>query len=143
MIALQTYESSVEPGRADPDVADLYLSELLVQCRSGAAQILVAELDARVIGWIGVVPQYTSEDVLERYRDFAYITDLIVLEAYRGKGVGRQLLATAEKYCESKGAKRIRVGVLARNGHAHRVYAAAGFRDYEVILEKEIGKHGG
>src|SRR5262249_11929282 len=106
-------------------------------------EILVAETDGLVVGWIGVVSQYTSDDVLERHRDFAYITDLIVLEAYRGRGIGRQLLEAAEAYVASKGATRLRVGVLAANVKAHRVYAVAGFRDYELILDKEITKHGG
>src|SRR5215470_4665318 len=84
MIALQTYERSVEPDRADPDVSvKLYLKELIAKCQSGIAEILVAEADARIVGWIGVVARHTSEDILGRHRQFAYITDLIVLEGYR------------------------------------------------------------
>ncbi|HEV8122207.1 MAG TPA: GNAT family N-acetyltransferase [Candidatus Polarisedimenticolia bacterium] len=140
MDALQNYERSVEPDRADPeDVVEPYVNDLLAKRHNGTVEILVAEIDTRVVGWIGVVAQYTSEDILERHRKFAYITDLIVLEACRGRGVGRRLLEAAEAYAASKGARRLKVGVLAANGAAHRVYAAAGFRDYEVILAKEIG----
>jgi len=145
MIALQAYERSVEADRADPEaVAEPYVDDLLAKCRGGTAAILVAEADGRVVGWAGVVARHTSEDILERHREFAYITDLIVLEAYRGHGIGRRLLEGAEAHAASKGARRLRVGVLAANEGAHRVYAAAGFRDYEVILAKEIetgGRH--
>jgi ribosomal protein S18 acetylase RimI-like enzyme len=141
MVALQTYEGAVEPNRADPAlVVEPYLKDLAAKCRSGVAEILVAAIDGRVVGWVGVVARYTSDDILERHRQFAYITDLIVLEGYRGQGIGRQLLGAAEAYAASKGARHLRVGVLAANVNAHRVYAAAGFRDYEVILDKEIGE---
>jgi GNAT superfamily N-acetyltransferase len=144
MIALQTHERSVEPDRADPAVvAGPYVDDLFARRRKGTVEILVAEIDARVVGWIGVVARYTSEDILEQHREFAYITDLIVLEAYRGRGVGRRLLEAAEAYAASKGARRLKVGVLAANRSAHRVYAAAGFRDYEVILAKEIDEANG
>jgi GNAT superfamily N-acetyltransferase len=144
MIALQTHEQSIEADRADPAVvAGPYVDDLLARRRKETVEILVAEIEARVVGWIGIVAEYTSEDILEQHREFAYITDLIVLEAYRGRGVGRRLLEAAEAYAASKGAKRLKVGVLAANGDAHRVYAAAGFRDYEVILAKEIGEDKG
>lgn len=137
--ALQAHELSLEPGRADPGVAEAYLAELLGQCRNGLAEILVAEVEGRVAGWVGVVPHYLSDDLQERNREFAYITDLIVLDAFRGKGIGRRLLEEAEALAASRGARHFRVGVLSANRDAHRVYRAAGFRDYEITLTKEIG----
>jgi ribosomal protein S18 acetylase RimI-like enzyme len=137
--ALQEYERSIEQNRAAPaDIVEPYLSDLLTQCRDGKAEILVAEAGARVVGWVGVVSRHISDDILEQDREFAYITDLIVLEEYRDRGIGRQLMAAAEEYAAKQGAGRLRVGVLAPNAAAHRLYHALGFRDYEVILEKRI-----
>jgi ribosomal protein S18 acetylase RimI-like enzyme len=137
--ALQAYERSIEANRADPaDIADTYLRELFAECRDGKAEILVAEVDMGVVGWVGVVPRHISDDILDHDREFAYISDLIVLEDYRGRGIGRRLLAAAEEYVATKGVRRLRVGVLAANAAAHRLYHAVGFRDYEVILEKQI-----
>lgn len=141
--ALQAYERSIEPNRSDPEeAAKPYVQDLLAQCASGKAEILVAETDAGVVGWVGVVSRYVSDDILEGDREFAYITDLIVLEDYRGRGIGRGLLAAAEAYAAGQGARRLRVGVLSANAVAHRVYRSAGFRDYEVILEKRVGQAG-
>lgn len=138
-VALQAYERSLEPNRANPaDVAETYIQELLSQCTDGKAQILVAKEGERIVGWVGVVIQHISEDILESNREFAYITDLIVLEPFRGRGIGHLLLAEAEAYAAARGAHRLRVGVLAKNAAAHGVYHSAGFRDYEVILEKNI-----
>jgi ribosomal protein S18 acetylase RimI-like enzyme len=137
--ALQAYERAMEPNRADPaDIAETYLRDLYAQCREGKAEILVAEVGAGVVGWVGVVPRHVSDDILDHDREFAYITDLIVLQDYRGRGIGRQLLAAAEEYAARHGARRLRVGVLAANAAAHRLYHSMGFRDYEVILEKGI-----
>jgi len=37
MVALQTYEGTVEPNRVDPDlVVERYLKDLAAKCRSGA-----------------------------------------------------------------------------------------------------------
>ena len=135
--ALQAYERSMEPNRADPaDIAETYLRDLFADCKEGKAEILVAEIDVGVVGWVGVVPRHISDDILDHDREFAYITDLIVLKEYRGQGIGHRLLAAAEEYVASQGAGRLRVGVLAANAAAHRLYRTVGFRDYEVILEK-------
>jgi ribosomal protein S18 acetylase RimI-like enzyme len=135
--ALQEYERSMEPNRADPaDIVETYLRDLFADCKDGKAEILVAEVGAGVVGWVGVVPRHVSDDILDHDREFAYITDLIVLKEYRGQGIGRRLLAAAEEYAAKQGARRLRVGVLSANAAAHRLYHSVGFRDYEVILEK-------
>src|SRR5262249_10188858 len=103
-VALQAHERSIEPNRGDPnEVAEPYVQDLLAQCANGNAEILVAEAGVGVVGWVGVVPRHISDDILERDREFAYITDLIVLEDYRGRGIGRRLLAAAEAYAAGRG----------------------------------------
>lgn len=137
--ALQAYERSIEPNRADPaDIAETYLRDLWADCADGKTEILVAEVDTGVVGWVGVVPRHVSDDILDHDREFAYITDLIVLQDYRDQGIGHRLLAAAEECAARQGTRRLRVGVLAANAAAHRLYRSVGFRDYEVILEKQM-----
>lgn len=135
--ALQEHESTVDGNRADAAaVAGPYVDSLLVKSRHGAVTIFVAESDADVVGFIGVVGRYVSDDVREREREFAYVTDLVVLPPHRGQGIGRELLEAAEGYAASMGVRRLRVGVFAGNAGALEVYRAMGFRDDEVILSK-------
>jgi ribosomal protein S18 acetylase RimI-like enzyme len=139
-VTLQEYERSLEANRAEAAlVAKQYVESLLSRCARDEAQILVAEINSQVVGFIGVVPHHTSQNILERDQEMAYITDLIVLAEYRGHGIGRRLLREAEEYAAGLGARRMRIGVLAANSAAHALYRDAGYRDYEVILERRIG----
>jgi GNAT superfamily N-acetyltransferase len=77
----------------------------------------------------------SADDGTEPY---AYISDLIVRAAYRGRGIGRALMMRAESYAREFGIGRIKVGVLVRNEGAHAFYRAGGFRDYTVQLVKPL-----
>lgn len=137
--ALQEHESTVDGNRAEAAaVAGPYVDSLLVKSRHGAVTIFVAESDAAVVGFIGVVGRYVSDDIREREREFAYVTDFVVLASHRGDGIGRELLAAAEAYAASMGVRRLRVGVFAGNAGALEVYRAMGFEDNEVILAKAL-----
>ena len=101
------------------------------------ATVLIAGTIA-IVGFAAVIARHDSDDILERNREHAYLTDLIVLDTCRGKGIGRRLLAAAEAWAAARGATSMRVGVLSANSAAHALYRSAGFRDYEVVLEKRL-----
>jgi GNAT superfamily N-acetyltransferase len=63
---------------------------------------------------------------------------LVVRAAYRGRGVGRELMARAESLACEFGTKQLKVGVLVRNQATHAFYRAGGFRDYTVQLVKPL-----
>jgi GNAT superfamily N-acetyltransferase len=67
---------------------------------------------------------------------YALITDLVVLEPHRGRGIGRRLLEKAEAYAKQAGATELRIGVLANNGTARRLYLEVGFRPHLEVLNK-------
>ena len=68
----------------------------------------------------------------------AHVSDLVVLPAWRDRGIGRALLARGETHARSRGAERLRIGVLARNEGARRLYGAEGFREVYVLLAKPL-----
>ncbi len=68
--------------------------------------------------------------------EYGLISDLVVLEAYRGLGLGKKLLAAAEQYARTCNVKYLRIGVLAGNQAAENLYASAGFS----VLYKELEK---
>jgi ribosomal protein S18 acetylase RimI-like enzyme len=67
---------------------------------------------------------------------------LFVKPAFRRQGVGSTLVAEAECFARSQGARTVRLGVQARNEHARRLYARCGFRDYSHVLTKTLTKDG-
>lgn len=85
----------------------------------------------------------------------AYIPTIEVLPAYRGQGVGRELLLRLEASARGAGASTLWLHVDATNGTAMRLYESRGFVDVGEeknyyapsrdarIYRKEVQEHGG
>ena len=137
---LQSFEHSIESNRAEPLlIRNAYIRGLFDECTESSGAIFVAEISNRVIGFVCVLSRLDSEDILERDREHAYVTDLVVLEPYRKAGIASELMRVAEAHAFSSGARRLRVGVLAMNTAAHNLYRQLGYRDREIVLEKTLG----
>jgi ribosomal protein S18 acetylase RimI-like enzyme len=137
---LQSFERSLESNRAEPSlIRDAYIRGLFDECAKSSGAIFVAEMNNRVVGFVCVLSRLESEDIIERDREHAYVTDLVVLEPYRKAGIASELMRVAEAHAFSSGARRLRVGVLAVNSGAHNLYRRLGYRDREIVLEKTLG----
>jgi ribosomal protein S18 acetylase RimI-like enzyme len=140
MAELQVFERSIESNRVEPEaIRGKYLDDLLCECSKNSGSILVAEQNGRVVGFVCILCRVDSQDIIEKEREHAYITDLVVLEPYRRAGIGAELMRAAESLAQSHGATRIQVGVLAANSGAHKLYQYLGYSDREIMLEKGIG----
>jgi GNAT superfamily N-acetyltransferase len=140
MAELQAFERSIESNRVEPEaIRGKYIDHLLTECGKSDGSILVAEQTGRVVGFVCVLCRVKSPEIVEQEREYAYVTDLVVLEPHRKAGIGAALMRAAETRAGSCGATRIRVGVLAANTGAHRLYHQLGYSDREVVLEKRIG----
>jgi len=62
----------------------------------------------------------------------------VVLEAFRGQGVGRALAAAAERHAAERGVTRLVAPILAANAEAISFYSGAGFGSHGVILAKDL-----
>ena len=82
------------------------------------------------------------ETYLSTLTEYGYVSDVVVLSAYRRRGIGRALLLQAEAFAREHGAETLKINVLARNGGAAALYRASGFREYEVSLLKRLGADG-
>jgi ribosomal protein S18 acetylase RimI-like enzyme len=81
------------------------------------------------------VPQ---EELDESPEPYGFVSDLVVLPAYRDSGIGQRLLAAAEAHARDCGVTELRIGVLQRNGGALRLYERLGFRQYRIELTKRL-----
>ena len=64
------------------------------------------------------------------------IQDLIVDPAFRGRGVGRQLLDAAIAALTARGAPQIVLSTAARNETAQHLFASAGFRPTMIEMTR-------
>ena len=139
LAALQEFEAAFEPNRADPlQYAPGYREHLLTQCRENAGRLFVAELRGEIVGLVCVLARVDSGDLIEKSREHAYLTDLVVLPAHRGTGIGRDLLRTAEDYASGRGGSELRVDVLAANHRALNFYRDMGYQVSEVRIVKKL-----
>jgi len=135
---LQDVERGLEPALpAGLAVADAYLDFMFARCAEWDGAVFVAEEDGAVVGFICVWARVPPDDPSE-LRSCAHVSDLVVLPTWRGRGIGRALLARGETYARESGAGRLRIGVLARNEGARRLYDASGFREVYVLLAKPL-----
>jgi L-amino acid N-acyltransferase YncA len=97
---------------------------------------LVAERDARVVGWIALAP-VSARDC---YAGVAEVSAYVAAEA-RGEGVGAELLAAVVESSERAGIWTLETGVFPENETSLRLLRRFGFR--AVGTRERIGRlHG-
>jgi GNAT superfamily N-acetyltransferase len=135
---LEIYERMLPPD----EIGIGYLREIERQCAESAGRIFVAESrEGAIVGYASVLAACDSE--AEGTYDetpfvYAYLSDLVVTENWRGRGVGARLIQACEDVARAAGRDELRITVLARNAGAHRLYARAGFADHEVLMRKRL-----
>ncbi len=94
--------------------------------RSPEHAVFVACRDGEVIGWVHVFTAQRLET-----DPFAEIGGFVVAESHRRHGIGRQLVAAAEKWARERGVAALRVRSRLNRGDAHRFYEQLGFARYK------------
>jgi ribosomal protein S18 acetylase RimI-like enzyme len=140
LIELQDFERTLDPRLpAGATIADAYLEGLFRRCDQFAGKLFVAEAHGSVVGFVSVLGNCRSEAPDDDAELFAYVDDLVVLPPYRGQGYGRSLLGRAEAYAAAQGRSTLRLRVKGGNHSARKFYDRAGYGEYEVELEKQVG----
>jgi ribosomal protein S18 acetylase RimI-like enzyme len=140
--ALQEAECVMEPNRAHwADGGIAYTDWTLTEVAENDGAIFIAETEAEVA--VGLVTCWRAEDasditVVPQARVHLYVSDLVVLPDWRGRGIAGALLAEAERHGRALDLSQMTIGVLAANAAARRAYAKAGFDDYEMLLRKSL-----
>ncbi|MCA0131086.1 GNAT family N-acetyltransferase [Winogradskyella alexanderae] len=96
----------------------------------------VVEVNNQVEGIALIYPRYSTWK-----GEVLHLEDLIVSEAFRGKGLGTSLLDQVVKYAKNRGVKRLGWEVLDWNEPAIKFYESKGariLRDWDVVQLDEI-----
>ena len=139
IIELQNFERALESDRIEGTrIVERNFQELLQGHQQNTGRIFVAEVEQEVVGFINVQFEHESQMYLSSLVDYVYISDIVVLQAYRGQGIGTMLLQQAEAFARQKGATTLKINVLAKNQQATDVYQRIGFRPYEIAMLKQL-----
>lgn len=97
--------------------------------------VLVACVDEAVVAWIDLSVEYHLQS-----EPAALIGGLVVSEAARGQGIGRQLCQAAEAWAQGRGIARMRVRSNAIRERAHAFYLRDGYRRVKTsaVFEKTL-----
>ncbi len=132
--AVQLAELSMQLGY--PSLPQQLVTRLKLTLESTENIVLVACLpDGLVVGWIHVFFAHRIES-----DPFAELGGFIVAEQYRGCGVGRALLATAEDWVNRSGITTLRVRSRSTRSGARAFYKQMGFSltKEQCIFDKSI-----
>jgi GNAT superfamily N-acetyltransferase len=137
VVELQEAERAID-GRLRPGeaMADEYLREMHRRSREYAGTILVAEVNGRVAGLTQVLARVPFEALDEPPGDYAIVAELVVLDGFRGRGLGAALVREAERHAREAGARELRINVLVENTTARQLYRREGFAPYLEIMTK-------
>ncbi len=119
---LHLIPSNASMGPADLEAAARRFRESL------AMDILVAELDGRVVGFIAL----SFAPVLSGLR--ALVDDLAVEPAYRRQGIGAALVEAAIQRANRRGVTHLLVDTSRGDAAAQKFYQACGFRVGEITV---------
>ena len=95
---------------------------------------LVAVSEGKVCGMIGTYTCYTYE----HNSPSARILALVVSDKMRGRGIGRALIAAAEKDLAQKNIRRVAVNTHFERTRAHEFYEKLGYTKNGFRLVKEL-----
>jgi GNAT superfamily N-acetyltransferase len=109
---------------------DVFLEAL----SSPAEAYLIAETDGRVVGF-GSLAITNSLWTAGR---LAFLNELVVDQAHRGRGVGTVLLEALSELARRRGCNRIELASSPRRTAAHRFYEERGYQNRGYVFSKEL-----
>ena len=135
MVKLLSLLFSIEQDFSPNEAAQRHGLQLLLNTPE-QAQIFVAHNEAaRVIGMVSA--QLVISTAVGA--PSVWIEDMVVLEEFRGRGVGKALLVRATEWAKSKGAKRVQLIADADNAPALCFYKQLGWQPTRLFaLKKSI-----
>lgn len=139
VIELQDFERAFDARMPKGiDIVDEYTRYMLDRCQECDGSVLVALSGDEVAGFAAVLTKVESKSPDDGEFEYGLVSDLVVGERFRGQGIGRMLLAEAERHARACDVKWLRIGVLADNLAADGLYESMGFRRLYVEREKTL-----
>jgi ribosomal protein S18 acetylase RimI-like enzyme len=137
--ALNLHEASLcADRRTDLAAAEECYAAIRVRIASDGGALVVASEGDIILGVLSLAFATDEPFVQADLRRYGVVTDLVVAQAHRNRGIGRMLLAEAERRTKAEGLARLMIGVLSANRSALDSYERSGFAPHMVTLVKDF-----
>ena len=104
------------------------------------AALIVADEEGVVVGAIRLRLWDSPEDPTVTPARRVNVESLVVASTARRRGIGRALMAEADRWARARGATQVVLTVWEGNDTAERFYRALGFGDASHVLARDLGK---
>jgi ribosomal protein S18 acetylase RimI-like enzyme len=119
-----------------PDFRDEVCGQYLEAMSGADTIVLLAEEGSEVVGMahgeVHAPSRFSDERALE-------LSSVVVRAAYRGRGIGRELVKNAARFAQDRGVDRIELRTFAANDEAMRFWRSVGFMPRLVQLTSATG----
>jgi ribosomal protein S18 acetylase RimI-like enzyme len=141
--AIQEHERAAVPAlKPGQEIGPIYAETLVRKVADQDGCILMAKAGGQTIGFVCAWKEVDDDALLrEEMRAHAFISDIFVVEDWRGRGVAAGLLSAIEAAMLERGSTQVRVCAKSTNALATGSYNRAGYRAYEIIFWKSLGKY--
>jgi ribosomal protein S18 acetylase RimI-like enzyme len=97
-------------------------------------RIFGAKVGNALVGfvWVRIEPE------IEEMVPVGFVESIFVKSEYRGNGLGKALIRSAERFCKGKGVSRLELVVNAKNRSAIDFYRSMGFKARRYTLERRL-----
>ena len=125
-VVQQMHHDVVPEWFKPPDIAAI-VDHFRQALRCDALRTFVAEADGAVRGYALARLEQRPETALTYGGLVVELDHISVDQAYRGRGLGRQLIGHVKSFASDVGATRLQLAVWEFNRHARQVFERAGF----------------
>jgi len=121
---MQSYEISTDPARLDIDAIHAFLAQSYWSPGIPRATVARAISHSLCFGAFWQGQQVGFARIVTDRTTFAYLCDVYVLEAHRGRGLAKQLMDRVVQHPDLQGLRRM----MLATRDAHSLYARYGFK---------------
>lgn len=100
-------------------------------------RVLLAESAGEVIGYATARVTHDANRVISKR---GFVEDWLVVDAARGRGVGRMLMERLFEVLEADGCEMVESSTLASNQGARDAHARLGFVETDVRMRRALGR---
>lgn len=114
---------------------DDFLTDII---KNDKADIIVMEVDRRIIGFSLVQEKETPQISCLKEKKFVYVLDFVITEAFRSNGLGTLLLEASKEWGKKRGVDFLRLSVFEDNIKGQDFYRKNGLNATMKTMECEL-----